>query len=184
MSIISLLLLFSDKFGVYVIPVGYVVGMVLQFFFLLIKSQKVSKLNLFANNNELILSKSLISSSLMIIILIESLSQLYSLFDRYFYADISSGGIAALNYAFIIWFLPVTIFSISLATAVFPIITKAISDYPQDEIEKIYNESISVNTFIFIPLAFILFFYGDTLIKILFERGKFVDESTTNFWSS
>lgn len=183
MSIISLLLLFSDEFGVYIIPIGYVVGMVLQFFYLLIKSQKVSKLNLFANNNELILSKSLISSSLMIIILIESLSQLYSLFDRYFYADISSGGIAALNYAFIIWVLPVTILSFSLATAVFPIISKAISDYSQEQVEKIYNENISVNTFIFIPLAFILFFYGDTLIRILFERGKFVEESTTMTFS-
>jgi peptidoglycan biosynthesis protein MviN/MurJ (putative lipid II flippase) len=35
-----------------------------------------------------------------------------------------------------------------------------------------------MNTFIFIPLAFILFFYGDTLIRIFFERGKFVAEST------
>ncbi len=35
-----------------------------------------------------------------------------------------------------------------------------------------------MNTFIFIPIAFILFFYGDTLIRIFFERGKFVEEST------
>jgi len=127
----------------------------------------------------LILSKSFINSSLITIILIESLSQLYLLFDRYFYADITSGGIAALNYAFIIWILPVTIFSLSLATAVFPIISQAISNYSQEQVEKIYNENISVNTFLFIPLAFILFFYGDTIIRILFERGKFVEESTT-----
>ncbi len=119
-SIIILLIFFSEQFGVYIIPFGYVIGMILQFFYLLIKSQKVLALNLFANNSELILSKSLLSSSLLIIIFIESLSQLYSLFDRYFYADITSGGIAALNYAFIVWVLPVTIFSLSLATAVFP----------------------------------------------------------------
>jgi len=35
-----------------------------------------------------------------------------------------------------------------------------------------------MNAFIFVPLAFILFFYGDTLIRIFFERGKFVEEST------
>lgn len=177
-SIIILLIFFSEQFGVYIIPFGYVIGMILQFFYLLIKSQKVLALNLFANNSELILSKSLFSSSLLIIIFIESLSQLYSLFDRYFYADISSGGIAALNYAFIVWVLPVTIFSLSLATAIFPSISKAITDFSQEQVEKIYNENISVNTFIFIPLAFILFFYGDTIIRILFERGKFVEEST------
>ncbi len=177
-SIIILLVLFSDQLGVFIIPIGYVVGTILQFFYLLVKSQKKLSLNLFSDNNELNLSKSLISSSLVIIILIESLSQLYSLFDRYFYADISNGGIAALNYALIIWMLPITIFSLSLATAVFPIISKAISDYSQEQVEKIFSENISVNIFIILPFAFILFFYGDTIIIILFERGKFVEEST------
>jgi len=178
-SIIILLVLFSEQLGVLIIPIGYVLGTSLQFFYLLVKSQKISALNLFLNKNEFILSKFFITSSLITIILIESLSQLYSLFDRYFYADITSGGIAALNYAFIIWILPITIFSLSLATAVFPIISQAIGDYSQEKVEKIYNENISVNTFLFIPLAFILFFYGDTIIRILFERGKFVEESTT-----
>ena len=177
-SIIMLLVFFTDRFGVYIIPVGYVVGTALQFGYLLLKSNKFIKLNLLNNKSDYNLSKSVLSSSILIIILIESISQLYSIFDRYFYGHISSGGIASLNYALIIWFLPVSIFSISLATAVFPTITKAINESSYDEIEKIYNESISMNTFIFIPLAFILFFYGDTLIRIFFERGKFVAEST------
>jgi putative peptidoglycan lipid II flippase len=83
-----------------------------------------------------------------------------------------------------VWVLPVTIFSLSLATAVFPIISKAINEYSQEQVEKIFNENISVNTFIFIPFAFILFFYGDTLIRILFERGKFVEESTAMTFSA
>ena len=177
-SIIVLLVFFTDRFGIYVIPVGYVVGTALQFGYLMLKSNKFIKLNLLTNKGDYDLSKSVLSSSIIIIILIEAISQLYSIFDRYFYGYISSGGIASLNYALIIWFLPVSIFSISLATAVFPTITKAINESSYDEIEKIYNESISMNTFIFIPLAFILFFYGDTLIKIFFERGKFVAEST------
>ena len=182
-SIILLLLLFSDRFGVFIIPVGYILGMVLQFCYLFVKSQKFVKLDLFAYQKEYSFSKSILSSSLVTIILIESISQLYSLFDRYFYGEISSGGIASLNYALIVWFLPVSILSISLATAVFPMITKAINDFSNEQIEKIYNESISMNTFIFIPLAFILFFYGDILIKIFFERGKFVEESTAMTFS-
>jgi len=177
-SIIMLLLLFTEKFGVYIIPVGYTLGTILQFCYLILKSQKFLKLDLLKHRSEYNLSKSIISSSLVIIILIESISQLYSIFDRYFYGDISSGGIASINYAAIVWFLPVSIFSISLATAVFPIISKAISDSSNEEVEKIYNESISMNTFIFIPMAFILFFYGDIFIRIFFERGKFVEEST------
>lgn len=178
LSIIVLLLFFTDRFGVYIIPVGYTLGTLLQFGYLLIKSRKFIKLNLLTRAGGHSLSKSILSSSIIIIILIESISQLYSILDRYFYGEISSGGIAALNYALIIWFLPVSIFSISLATAVFPTITKAINESSYFDVEKIYNESISMNIFIFIPMAFILFFYGDTLIRIFFERGKFVEEST------
>ncbi|MBK9099569.1 MAG: polysaccharide biosynthesis C-terminal domain-containing protein [bacterium] len=175
-SIIILLILFSDQYGVYIIPVGYVAGTILQFLFLLSKSRKFLKFDFRLDKEELNISRSILSSSIVIIILIESMSQLYSIFDRYFYGQISAGGIASLNYALIIWFLPVSIFSISLATAVFPVITKAINDDSHGEIEKIYNESISMNVFLFVPLAFILFFYGDVLIKIFFERGKFVKE--------
>ncbi|HEY6626546.1 MAG TPA: lipid II flippase MurJ, partial [Ignavibacteriaceae bacterium] len=177
-SIIVLLLFFSDRFGVSIIPIGYTVGTILQFGYLLIKSRKFVKLNLLARDDGYNFSKSILNSSIIIIILIESVSQLYSILDRYFYGEISAGGIASLNYALIIWFLPVSIFSISLATAVFPTITKAINESSHSDVEKIYNESISMNAFIFIPLTFILFFYGDTLIKIFFERGKFVEEST------
>ncbi|MDZ7623250.1 MAG: lipid II flippase MurJ [Ignavibacteriaceae bacterium] len=177
-SIIVLLLFFSDRFGVFIIPIGYTVGTILQFGYLLIKSRKFVKLNLLVRDGGYNFSKSILNSSIIIIILIESVSQLYSILDRYFYGEISSGGIASLNYALIIWFLPVSIFSISLATAVFPTITKAINESSYSDVEKIYNESISMNTFIFIPIAFILFFYGDTLIRVFFERGKFVEEST------
>jgi putative peptidoglycan lipid II flippase len=177
-SIIVLLLLLTDSFGILIIPIGYAIGTLLQFTYLFVKSKKFMRLNLLTSTNENILSMSLFSSTLFIIILIESISQLYSIFDRYFYGEISTGGIASLNYGLIVWFLPVSIFSISLATVVFPIISKTINDSSNDEIEKIYNESISMNTFIFIPLAFILFFYGDIIIRIFFERGKFDQEST------
>ena len=125
-SIIVLLLLLTDSFGIFIIPIGYAIGTLLQFTYLFVKSKKFIRLNLLTNTNENILSMSLFSSTLFIIILIESISQLYSIFDRYFYGEISTGGIASLNYALIVWFLPVSIFSISLATVVFPIISKTI----------------------------------------------------------
>jgi len=177
-AIIILLLFFSTNFGVIIIPVGYVVGTVFQFTYLIFKSRKIVKFKLFDPGNEYTLLKSFLSSSVILIILIESISQLYTIFDRYFYSEVTSGGIASLNYAMIIFLLPISIFSIALATAVFPKITKAISDSASEEIEKIYNESISMNLLIFIPLTFILFFFGDTIIRLLYERGKFVEEST------
>jgi len=179
LSIIVLLLFFSDRFGIYIIPVGYSVGTILQFGYLLIKSRKFITLNLLTQAGGYLLSKSILNSSIIIIILIESISQLYSIFDRYFYAYITPGGIVSLNYAYIIFLLPISIFSTSLATALFPKITQAINNSASNEVERIYNESISVNILIFMPMTFLFFYFGDIIIKLVFERGKFLAESTT-----
>lgn len=94
-------------------------GTFLQFIYLLIKSRRYLNFDSLINSDGNNFYKSILNSSIVIIILIESMSQLYAIFDRYFYGQISSGGIASLNYGLIIWFLPVSIISISLATAVF-----------------------------------------------------------------
>jgi len=178
-SIIILLLFLSDRFGVYIIPIGYVVGTLLQFIYLIFKSRKFLKFDFRINIEELNNSKSILSSSIVIIILIESIGQMYSIFDRYFLGYISPGGIASLNYALIIFLLPISIFSVSLATVVFPKITQAIVNSSKNDLQRIYNESISINILIFMPFTFLLFYFGETIIKIAFERGKFLGASTT-----
>jgi len=183
-SIITMLFLFTNTMGINVIPLGYLIGTFFQFCYLMYKSRKYFELKLFTNLRQFSIIKSFLGSSLIIILLIESIGQLYSIFDRYFYSYVTPGAIASLNYAFIIFLLPVSIFSISLATAVFPKITKAITDTSNDEMERIYSESISINIFIFMPVTFILFYFGESFIRIAFERGKFIAESTSITYSA
>ena len=179
MAVIIMIFAYTDKFGIFVIPIGYLVGTCIQFFYLQLKSRKYFKFNLITHLRQFYFLKSIIGSSLVIILMIESIGQLYSIFDRYFYAHISTGGIASLNYAYIIFILPISIFSVSLATAVFPKITQAIVNSSKNDLERFYSESISINILIFMPITFVLFYFGDTIIKIAFQRGKFLGESTT-----
>jgi putative peptidoglycan lipid II flippase len=183
-SIILLLILFTNRLGVYIIPIGYMIGTLLQFIYLLYKAKTYLNFKRIINLKQSFLLKYFFGSTLVFILLIESIGQLYSIFDRYFYSHINPGGIASLNYAYIIFVLPITIFSISLATVVFPKITSAISSSTHNEIERIYNESLAINLFIFIPITFILFYFGDTIVKIAFERGKFLTESTSMTFSA
>ncbi|MEJ2105278.1 MAG: lipid II flippase MurJ [Ignavibacteriaceae bacterium] len=178
LSIIVMLVLFTSTMGIYVIPLGYLIGTILQFTYLLVKSKNYFKLNIIPHLKQFYQLKSVVGTSIILIILIESIGQLYTILDRYFYGSISSGGIASLNYAYIIFVLPISIFSLSLATAVFPKITKAITELSNREMERIYNESISVNILIFMPIAFLFFYFGEPLVKLAFERGKFSAEST------
>ena len=177
-SLIILLLLFSSKIGVYIIPIGYVTGTIFQFIYLFIKSTKILKLELRTHINKSVKIKSLFESSIITIIIIEAVSQLYTISDRYFYSQVTSGGIASLNYAYIIYYLPISIISISLATAIFPKITDAIISSNVEEIEKIFIDNATINIIIFMPLTFLLVYFGDTFLKIAFERGKFIQEST------
>lgn len=177
-SVIILLLLLSNQFGVYIIPVGFVIGTLFQFGYLLFKSRKFLEFDFLLNKKGLNISSSVLNSSIIVIILIESVGQLYSIFDRYFLGHVSPGGIASLNYAFIIFLLPISIFSLSLATVVFPKITQAIVNSSKSDLQRIYSESISINILIFMPFTFVLFYFGDTILKIAFERGKFLGEST------
>jgi putative peptidoglycan lipid II flippase len=180
-SIIILILLFTNRIGIYVIPAGYILGTIIQFIYLLYKSNKYFQLRFkfITSFRKYNFFNSLVGRSILIIIMIELIGQFYSIFDRYFYIDIMQGGIASLNYAYIIYVLPITIFSIALSTVIFPKMTKAVNEFSGDETEKIYNDSISINVFLFMPVTFVFFYFGDSLIKLAFERGKFLAESTT-----
>lgn len=112
-------------------------------------------------------------SGLIIIIIIETLSQIYLISDRYFLTQVDKGGIAALNYSMNIFLLPISIISVALSTALFPSFSKSFAENNVNEINKKLAKFFSVNLYIFVPLTFIMFFFGDIIIKILFQRGAF-----------
>ncbi|MHB1688792.1 MAG: lipid II flippase MurJ [Ignavibacteriaceae bacterium] len=176
-AIIMLVVFFSDKEGVYTIPIGYVIGNLLQLFFLLIKTGSKIKFSLtefFRKKDSLFL----INYSFVLTILIESISQIYLLADRYFFDSVQKGGIASLNYAMNIFLLPVTIFSVALSTAIFPKFSRSFNAKLKDDLQKTLNNFYTINLFLFIPISVALFFYGDLIIRILFQHGEFNHDAT------
>jgi len=173
---IPMLYFFNAALGIYIIPLAFVIGTVLQFVYLIVKV----KLNL-KQFNFLLISKMFnpeLGSTIIYILLIESISQLYLLSDRYFFDFIGEGGLSALNYAGILYVLPISIISIALTTVIFPKLTSNIQRKEFEALNKNVSDAISANLFIFVPVSFIFFLYGNDLIKILFERGKFSAEDS------
>lgn len=168
--VIIAVLLFADKFGVKSIAYGYLIGTVLQVLFVGIYT---------FNRNPNILSAKWKSgvfyrhSGLFMIIAIESLSQIYLISDRYFYDLVEKGGIAALNYSANLFFLPVSVVSVALSTALFPSFSKSFVDKNTNEIKDKLIKFFSINFYIFIPITFIFLFFGDIIIRIIFEHGVF-----------
>jgi putative peptidoglycan lipid II flippase len=177
-NIIVILALFTLKdLNVYAIPIGYVAGTILQFLFLIITSKELIILEkdfLFSFGN-LINSLSL---SVIVVILIESVGHLYLIADRFFYEWVEPGGVSSLSYAQTLFLLPVSIISIALSTAIFPKFSKLFSIKDYNGLEKVFNDGLSFTIIFFVPVMFIFLFYGDVIIKILFERGKFSSGET------
>jgi putative peptidoglycan lipid II flippase len=175
--IIFSVLIFSSKVGIFTIPWGYALGTLVQFIymFLVIKRNKgkifrTAQLNL----KEL----GFTNKFLILTILIELINQLYILIDRYFYGSVETGGIAALNYAAVLFSLPISIFSLALSTAIFPKISQTFYNKNFEDLQlKIFN-GIKINIFIFIPITMLFILFGDSILRVLYQRGNFTFHDT------
>ena len=91
---------------------------------------------------------------------------------------VDQGGIASLNYASNLFNFPISVVSLAFATVIFPKFSENIQTKSFGDLQKNLSDSISANLLFFVPIAFLFFFYGDSIIKILFERGKFYESDT------
>ena len=176
-TIIPILILFTDKFGIYTVPLGFIFGIFFQFIYLLIKgNSRVSfSFGSLKNKKEVF---NFLDITIFSIILIETIGQFYLLADRYFFKMVDQGGIASLSYASNLFNLPISVVSLAFATVIFPKFSEDIQTKSFDNLQKNLSDSISANLLFFVPIAFLLFFYGDGIIKLLFERGKFYESDT------
>jgi putative peptidoglycan lipid II flippase len=173
-SVIILIPLLSNKMGTLIIPITYLIGSILQMAFLLskIKNSLTTERKLFFSDLFSQFSK-YVNSNLLLIIVIEIIGQFYLIIDRYFFDKVEPGGIAALNYAITVFYLPVAILTVALSTAIFPVFSEHLQRKNSFEFVKKINDSISINTFLFAPIFILFSFYGDFVIRLFFQRGNF-----------
>ncbi|MGE5437520.1 MAG: murein biosynthesis integral membrane protein MurJ [Syntrophothermus sp.] len=177
LAIIVMIAFFNKSLGIYSIPIGFLLGQLIQLSFLYFFAREFINFKNIGNIKVFKLHMAF-NSTIIFIILIETFGQFYFIADRYFYKIIREGGVAALNYSFMISQLPIFIFTTALATAIFPKFSSNIADENIDNIRKNVNDSILINIFMFIPITFVFYFYGDVIVSLLLERGKFTSSNS------
>jgi len=175
--IIALVISFNELLGVFSIPLGYLAGTIFQFLFLLY-ILKVRNKSISLNINFNMSKFGRLNQLLLFTILVEVINQVYPLVDRYFYSSVDKGGIAALNYALVVFVFPISIFSMALSTAIFPRLSQSISNKDFVSLRDQYIKGIRFNIFIFIPISIMFIFFGDAVIRLIYERGKFAEADT------
>ncbi|UCH64572.1 MAG: polysaccharide biosynthesis C-terminal domain-containing protein [Ignavibacterium sp.] len=173
--LIVIIIAFTNVFQIFVLPLAFLISYVSAFVIMFFPVRKFIKLNFnsifkFRKNESNL-------STVGALIIIEGLSLSYILVDRYFFGEIPSGSIAALNYAIIIFTLPVSIFSISLITTFFSKFSKfSVNNRPQLILD--FKKAVKVNIYIMLPVSIVLIFGGDFFIEIFYKRGKFTAANT------
>jgi len=174
---IAILILFSNSYSIYSITMAYVSATCVQLIFLIFSTREIFRKFNFKKVFNL-KGYSAISSSLFFILLIEVIGQVYVVFDRYFYDSVNPGGFAILNYSTTIFILPIAFISVSLSLALFPKISD--SYFSKDKIS--FNRSISdallILAFLLTGFAIVFIFYGDFIIRLIYERGHFSSQDT------
>ncbi|MCH7963560.1 MAG: polysaccharide biosynthesis C-terminal domain-containing protein [Bacteroidetes bacterium] len=176
-TMIPILLLFTDQFGIYTIPIGFVLGTFFQLLYLIFKSKiRDVTFNFFISNIGDI--GKYFDLTIFSVLLIEIIGQIYVIADRYFFGSVNEGGISALNYGFNIFLLPISIITIALATVIFPKVSENISRGEYAALSVKISSAVRANLLILVPVSLLFFLFGDTIINILFERGKFTSGDT------
>lgn len=177
--VILFLLLGGAQYGVKAIAYGLSLGAVVEvliFLFLLNKSKILHFFSL-----KLSYTPNLFSS-VIIILLVELVGQLYSFSDRIFLSELPSGYITGLYYANILKEFPFVILGVTLGGVLLPRITRMFQDKEYSLLLGTMNKMLCR---VFVLALFIMLFYfifGNDLVSLLFERGKF-DNDDTNLTS-
>lgn len=173
--VIIFILLFTDLMRIYVLPVSFVAAYIISALSLI----KVTS-NEIKFEPKIIFDKKQIYSdykSFVFLLLIEILSLSYMILDRYFYDVVPAGGIAALNYAIVIFALPISIIALPFVTTVFSKFSQN-SNFAQELNKEDYKSALTINNFLMIPISFLMLFGGELFLATFYEHGQFNSEST------
>lgn len=104
--------------------------------------------------------------------------QINSLVDyliAYWYVSIDGqrGGPAILGYAQYLYQLPLGVFGIAIATAIFPVLAQRASANDRSGVAETFARGIRLSLFLALPASVGLLFVAHPLVATLYERGKF-----------
>lgn len=90
---------------------------------------------------------------------------------------LAAGSLAALNYAWALAVLPITVFGVAIATAAFPAMAEQAAQQRQEALGHTLSASLRLILFLTIPASLGLLLLRDPLIALVFQRGLFSQAS-------
>jgi putative peptidoglycan lipid II flippase len=95
------------------------------------------------------------------------------------YAFVPRGrGPAVLGYAHMLYHLPVAVFGIALATAIFPLLSAKAAQNDRVGLARVFERGLRLSIFVGLPATVGLALVATPLVSLLYERGEFDANAT------
>lgn len=173
--VIIIVFFLSSSMSIIMLPISFAVAYFIGFIIILKPVYRLITLNrkvIFRYELDFI-----VKGNLIYLFIIEFLSLSYVLVDRYFINKIPPGSLSAINYATVLFALPVSVITIPLATTIFAKFSREHTENSGSLHESFFT-SMKINYFIIMLMTFIMFNWGDVFLRLFYQRGAFNAQST------
>ncbi len=113
------------------------------------------------------------------IILTSGVGALYQIIDKTVASSLTEGSVAALNFAQLIYGLPVSLLIYPIAFSVYPSFSDFAVKKHLNQYIRVFLDAFSVLMFIIIPMSFIFIVYAQPIVRLLYQHGAFTSNSTS-----
>ncbi|MGM0442132.1 MAG: murein biosynthesis integral membrane protein MurJ [Elusimicrobiota bacterium] len=177
-SVIVGAVLLSNKLGIYGLAFGFLAGAVMQFLMLLFAVNRKKFQYRFSINltHPAIRKIGKLWIPLVVTLIFGSAN---NIIVKNLASVLSEGSISALHFAYRLKQLPVVIFGVTLSTVIFPFISWDNARNKMGKFRNSVTKALQMVFFITFPLCLGLALYRMPVIRVLFERGSFTAQSST-----
>jgi putative peptidoglycan lipid II flippase len=128
----------------------------------------------------------IVFSNFLPVIASRGVGQISGYIDNLLASLLPTGAVAALNYAQILYLLPVSLFGASVAAAELPTMSRATAmagDRLAETLRQRLNAGLRQISFLVVPSAAAFLFIGDVIVALLFQSGAFHHRDAIYVWS-
>jgi len=171
LSIIIAIVLLHSKFGIASACVGQIIGVILQFTFLLLFVRKHVKFSLAINFRD----KDIVETGKKVVPVMWStlLAELNAIVNRSVASLLFVGAIASLGYAGKINSVLMAFFTSAIATVVYPLYAESGAKNDYTRLNSRINQTLSAYAFFLLPLMIGVLCLKKELVEVAFARGAF-----------
>jgi len=125
--------------------------------------------------------------NLLPVIVGRGVGQVSGYVDNLLASLLPTGAVAAINYAQILYFLPVSLFGLSVAAAELPSMSRATVETNAGVFETLrlrLNSGLRQIAFFVVPSSAAFIFIGDAIVTLLFQSGAFTHRDAIYVWAT